>query len=411
LSPPCPQAAIGISENPDAFSGGAEAARGALDALGPEKQPHLVLVFSTSRLAAEPLTKGVRSVVGDDVPLFGANSNGIITNEFIGYDGFQTGVAVLHLPGADLKLFQHTGIAFNEASAGDALGAMIAPALKETAPDPFLLFLYDSVNRLKGRFIMNLATPLLQGMSKHLPEWPAAAGARVMGDMKFNPTAQWCGKSVLQDSAVALLLSGSVKVHTKVLHGCRPTSAYHRVTKADGPLVQEIDGRPALELIGDILGPDLRKDYQQYKFFVTFGVNHGQKWGDFHEDHYANKMCVNVDLKRGGLVMAEPLAEGTEFQIMQRNFDMQQNLEASRALLNEVEASGRVPFFALYINCAGRAAAYYGSQEEEADYVARGIDSRVPMLGIYEAGEIARVNDEMHLLDWSGVLNIFSHAP
>lgn len=405
-----PKAAFGISENPDAFSGGAEAAKAAVLLLGETRRPHLILVFCTSRLAADSLTNGIRSIVGDDVPLFGANANGIITNDFIGYDGFQTAVAALHLPGAELQLFQHTGVAFNEAAAGDALGAMLAPSINQEERNPFLLFLYDSVNRLKGRFIMNLATPLMQGMSRHFDKCPAIAGARVMGDMKFNPTTQWCGGSVLQDSVVAMVLSGNIQVHTKVLHGCRPTSAYHRVTKADGPLVQEIDGRPALELIGDILGPDLRQDYQQYKFFVTFGVNHGQKWGAFQEDHYANKMCVNVDLKRGGLILAEPLPEGTEFQIMQRNFDMQQYRAATHALLDDITAGGRVPFFAFYINCAGRAAAYYGSQEEEAAYVAEGIQGRIPLLGVYEAGEIARVNDEMHLLDWSGVLNIFSHA-
>ncbi|MBL9117283.1 MAG: FIST C-terminal domain-containing protein [Verrucomicrobiaceae bacterium] len=404
-----PRAATGISEVTDAFTGGAEAAKRALDHLGADLEAHLALVFCTSRLDPAAVTQGIRSVLKPDVPLFGANANGVIGNDFVGYDGFQVGVALLHLPGVEMKFFHHTGIAFKEAEAGDVLGTLISPQLRDTVADDFLLFFYDSVNRLKGRFIMNLATPLLEGMARHLPSGLRVAGARVMGDMKFNPTTQWCGQALLQDSAVALLFSGGLRVHKKVLHGCRPTSAYHRVTKADGPVVLEIDGRPALDLIGDILGPELRGDFQQYKFFLTFGVNHGGKWGDFVEDHYASRMCVNVDQKRGGIVLAEPLAEGDEFQIMRRNFDMRQYRAATAALVDEVVSSGSVPFFALYINCAGRAASYYGSQEEEAAYVAEGLGKRVPLLGVYEAGEFSRVNGRLQLLDWSGVLVLFSY--
>jgi hypothetical protein len=256
---------------------------------------------------------------------------------------------------------------------------------------------------------MNLATPLIEGLTKYLPISLPIAGSRVMGDMKFNPTFQWCGQDLLKDSAVALLCSGNLRVYTKVLHGCRPTSAYHRITKADGPVVLEIDERPALDLVGDILGPQLRNDYQQYKFFVTFGVNYGEKWGTFNEDQYANRMCVNVDRSRAGLVLAEPLPEGTEFQLMRRSFDMDQYRSDTSSLLDEISTDNYVPFFALYLNCAGRAATYYGSEEEEAAYVSQGLNNRVPLLGVYEAGEITRIKQDLKLLDWSGVLLIFSY--
>jgi hypothetical protein len=404
-----PKAAIAISSSTDSFTAGSEASRSALDQLGSDQDVHLAIVFCTSSLEAEALTKGIRSVLGPTVLLFGANANGVISNHFIGYDGFYFGLALLHLPGINVKLFSYTGIAFNEAVAGNILGSLIAPELPDQQENPCLLFLYDSVNRQKKRFTMNLATPLIDGLNKYLPISLPIAGSRVMGDMKFNPTSQWCGQDLLKDSAVALLLSGNLRVYTKVLHGCRPTSAYHRITKADGPVVLEIDERPALDLIGDILGPQLRNDYQQYKFFVTFGVNYGEKWGAFNEDQYANRMCVNVDRNRAGLVLAEPLAEGTEFQLMRRSFDMDQYRTDTSSLLDEISSDNFVPFFALYLNCAGRAATYYGSEEEEAAYVAQGLNNRVPLLGVYEAGEITRIKQDLKLLDWSGVLLIFSY--
>jgi small ligand-binding sensory domain FIST len=160
--------------------------------------------------------------------------------------------------------------------------------------------------------------------------------------------------------------------------------------------------------VGDMLGGELLDSHDQYKFFVTFGVNHGDRWGPFVEDHYANKMCVGVDSERGGLILAEPLAAGTEFQLMRRNFEPLYTRDHAVALIDSIEAAGRRPVFGFYLNCAGRAAAYYGSDEEEAAHVQDAVDGRFPLLGVYEAGEITRVNDEMQLLDWTGIFNVFS---
>ena len=52
--------------------------------------------------------------------------------------------------------------------------------------------------------------------------------------------------------------------------------------------------------------------------------------------------------------------------------------------------AGRKPFFALYIDCAGRASAYCGSDGEEAAEVQRVLGREIPLLGIYCGVEIAR---------------------
>ena len=376
-----------------------------------ETAPDLAFLFATSRLDPEALTAGVLEVVGAATPLFGGNANGVISNDFVGYDGFQAGVAVFRFAGIEFELFRQEGVAFAERETGRALGEQIAKKLEAaSAVEPSLLMFYDSVNRLEGHFIMNLATPLLEGMGESLDPWPDMAGARVMGDMKFNPTVQWCGQDILRDAAVALALWGDVEMHTGILHGCRPVSAYHTITTADGPVVLEVDEEPALDWVGDLLGPAIADDFDKCKFFVTLGVNHGDRWAAFDEDHYANKMCVGVDADRRGLVISEPLPAGTEVQLMRRSIDPDYNYQNALDLIDGVYATGRTPFFGMYINCAGRAAAYYGSEEEEATYVQKAVDGKFPVLGAYEAGEITRVYKSMQLLDWSGILNVFSHA-
>ena len=140
---------------------------------------------------------------------------------------------------------------------------------------------------------------------------------------------------------------------------------------------------------------------------VTLGVNKGDKFGEFREEDYANRLCMAVDEERRGLIMFEPnLMEGTEAQLMARRFDLNYVGERSEELLKSI--ADRKPFFALYIDCTARASAFSGTEGEEAEGVQKTIGTKMPLLGIYSGVEIAKVGQGMQALDWTGVLCIFS---
>jgi hypothetical protein len=191
------------------------------------------------------------------------------------------------------------------------------------------------------------------------------------------------------------------------MHGCKPASGYHTITKAEGSLVLEIDGKPALDAIADLLGPDSEKSWEDYPLFVTLGVNKGDKFGPFKEEDYANRLVMAVDQQRRALVMFEnDLKPGFEVQLMRRSIDFDYIGRRADELLGRL--GHRIPVFALYIDCAGRASAYCGTEREEAEEVQRVIGSRMPLLGMYSGVEIAKVGPDMQALDWTGVLCVFS---
>ena len=114
-----------------------------------------------------------------------------------------------------------------------------------------------------------------------------------------------------------------------------------------------------------------------------------------------------VDKERGGLIMFEnDLKPGFAVQLMRRSIDFDYIGRRVADLLHRV--GYRRPLFALYIDCAGRASAYCGSEREEAEEVQRVIGSRMPLLGMYSGVEIAKVGNDMQALDWTGVLCVFS---
>jgi small ligand-binding sensory domain FIST len=156
-----------------------------------------------------------------------------------------------------------------------------------------------------------------------------------------------------------------------------------------------------------LLGESSGLGWQDFPLFVTLGVNKGDKYGEFKEEEYANRLCMSVDKERGGLVMFEPdLEEGSEVQLMRRSIDFQYIGQRAQKLLDGL--GDRKPVFALYIDCAGRASAYCGTEGEEAEEVQKVIGSKMPMLGMFSGVEIAKVGNEMQALDWTGVLCVFS---
>ena len=394
------RAGVGYSENASSYDAGVEAARGALAGAG--DRADIVLLFATSKHDPSALRDGVRSVVGSGPRLIGGSAVGTMTNTHLGYEGYQVGVAAISSDSVRIDMYVEQGLDVRgEEAVGRALGRRIAEG---THPgESSLLLMYDMLKVPPTE--LNVATLLLAAMGGEIGAWPDMAGMGLFGSMQFTGATQWFDDQVLSESALALVLSGGVRMHTTIMHGCRPAGRYYTITRSEGARILEIDGTPALDFLGAML-PD--KQWEEYPLFVTLGVNRGDKFGDFNESDYSNHLCMAIDREAGALVMFEPnLVAGTEVQLMRRSIDFDYIDQRVGSLFAELE--GRTPFLALYIDCAGRAAAFCGAEREEGEEVQRSLTARgVPLLGMYEGVEIAKLVGQPQPLDWTGVLCVFS---
>lgn len=399
---------VGFSESADSTDAGIHATKQALQEAGlsPE-EVQLCFLFCTSRHEAENFFTSVKSCLGPQTQFFGGFSNGSCTNSELGYDGYQAIVGLLGNGNFKFDLLIQEGIGFHEYETGKSLGQKIKSKDLDGSAQMFLLF--DAVNRLEGRFRMNYGTPFIKGMDETIGIWPKTIGARMLGDMKFKPTRQWCGREMSQNAAMALLLSGNIRIDYQIMHGCQPASAYHKVTAVQGANILELDHQPALEVVGEILGSDLMERPQELKFFVTLGKNVGDKWESFNPGNYINRMCVGVDTKGKGIYMAEmDIEPGMEVQLMRRSFEMEYVSVRTKKLIEKVKSQNRKIIFGLYINCSGRAAAYSDHTDEDVRHVQAAINNEFPLMGIYEAGELAMIGGQLQVLDWTGLFCIVS---
>jgi small ligand-binding sensory domain FIST len=284
------------------------------------------------------------------------------------------------------------------------LGARLAAMGVDTASS-FLLF-YEAVVQVGGSIRLNLATPVLEGMEKVFGELPPINGAGLMSDYAGSSYSQWIGHEVASHQAMILVFSGEVRIDSTVLHGCFPASGYYTITKAEGRTILEVEGKPAMKFFRDIFQDDVSDE--SLPLFLVLGVNKGGRWDGFSEENYANHLCHALDREHDGIVMIESdMTAGTEFQIMSTSMNLAYIKPRIDALFDSL--NGRRPVFALYIDCAGRAAGYAGFDFEDATVIQDMASKRhVPLLGIYSGAEISPVGGRTCILGWTGVFCLFS---
>lgn len=401
------KAGIGYSEHKDSFTAGRDAAKEGLSARN-NRPGSLALAFCTGQHDPRACLEGIRSVLGS-TPVAGGSAIGLITAERLGYEGCQTGLALLP---EDLSV--------SLATAGDVdrdereTGRRLTACLNKSGirRSRLGLLFYETIRKGPPPApSMNVSSYLIDGLTSELQSGPELLlGAGLIGSYSMKPGFQFLGSEVGCQSASLTLLDGPFEAFSSIMHGCKPMSDYHTITRVEGPVVFEIDNRPALDVVRDLLG---NREWQDNLplLLVTLGINLGGRYEPYDEKKYINRLVVGCDEVRKSITLFEADFEnGSEFRFMRRNEELmlastEKNCRDARARLDQ---EGLEPFFALYIDCAGRAAGFCGANLEEADIVRKTIGKDIPLLGFYSGVEIAPLMGKSRGLDWTGVLLVMS---
>ncbi len=403
---------IGYGNHEDSYELGRRTASEAMRQ-GTITTPDLVLAFLTKQSDAEAFYNGLRAVVGASAPIIGGSAVGVITNDQLSYNGSPAGVAVLQLNTVHIQYATATGVDQNEYQAGRSLAHQLAASLDAK----LLLMFYDSIKvpaTPDAPPMMNASPPLIAGIESVLPPGIPIVGAGLLGDQIFSSTIQFGGLSIQQQVVVGVLLSGAIEPYVTITHGCSlKDGIYHTITKMHGPVIVEIDGRPATAVIDEEYGGPIWREQLPVRR-LTIGVNHGDRFGDFQEGQMVARLIVGAMPGDKGLILFEPdLEEGTEFQFLLR--DGQTMIESARrnatALVKQIITAGHTPRFALYIDCTGRCAEISNTLTEEASEIQIAMNQHgVPLLGFYSGVEIAPLLGRSRGLDWTGVLLVLAEA-
>jgi len=403
---------IGYANRKDSLVLGNEVAEKAIRN-GRIDKPSLVIAFCHGQVDHEEYFRGLQAVIGNKTPIIGGSAIGIITNDWLSYEGYPAGGAVI-----ESETLRH-----KEAAAGDLdkderkAGQNLAKKLSNSLDGKLLLVFYDSIKRAPTATdppVINASPSLIRGIEEKLKPSVPVIGGGVIGDYSFGRTKQFCGTYVGDQSVVGSLMGGDFQPYFRIMHGCIPKDGiYHTITKSNGAVINEVDGRPIVHLIDEQYGTQDWRGQRPVKR-LTIGVNHGEKLGDFTEENFVNRLITGALPNEAGVVIFEPdLDEGTEFLFMLRNNKtmIESVRKNSAELMEEIVKNGEKPVFGLYIDCAGRTANASDSLIEEASEIQKVFNKYdTPLLGFYSGVEVAPLLGKSRGLDWTGVLLVLAQG-
>lgn len=115
-------------------------------------------------------------------------------------------------------------------------------------------------------------------------------------------TCQLYGTQSDYDSLVVMFFCGEVKVSWGVASGWFPIGTRHRVTRATGNKVHEIDGRPAIDIYQSFWGDRVTGNLGEFPLAV---------WQGTGADDFMLRAAMSVDPVEGSVTFAGDVAEGS----------------------------------------------------------------------------------------------------
>jgi len=395
---------VSTAHHADAYIASQKAALAALGGLG-KLSPAWGMAFCGGRLDPTAAWRGLSEVL-PGIPLIGGATPGIIAAPKVSYTGFECGLILFAQPLAPIHIISAQHMSRDPFAAGVFIGEQLQNSI--THQDTIFLT-YESM--VSGRPALDGGSQLLRGLQHMLGQkMPRVLGSVLLGDIQVSNTFLFAGQHIAHDMAVAVVFPPQVQAHTTILHACYPVSTFLEVTRCEGPLLLELDGRPALDVLRHTApNPGWNQPPPVPSVLATLGQKLGDPFAPYDEAAYVNHMVVGFDPDTGSVAVIEgDFAPGDQLQVMARDDRLiHESVGArTRALLDSLR--GQELVFGLYVDCATRSSTFTGCDEDEADLVLAEFPPDFPLLGWYSAVEIGPVDQSSRPMNWTGVLSLFS---
>ena len=193
--------------------------------------------------------------------------------------------------------------------------------------------------------------------------------------------------AVLSGGLSGAALDPGVAVATRLTQGCVPFPGRFRITECSHNVIGSLDGRPALEVLQEVIG-------SERNVLVGLPVP-GSDTGD-----YTARNLVGIDPKNKLIAIGDLVEPGAEIIFCRRDRDAARQ-DLSR-IVNELRASVAAPRGGLYFSCLARGEHMFGARGAELRLIQRSL-GEVPLVGFFCNGEISRDR----LYGYTGVLAVF----
>ena len=371
-------AGVGWSSLPEAAKAGREAARMAMDTSKGGK-PVAVIVYMTVLYEPKVVLAAIREELGNaTVPIVGSSTQGIARAGAVTETDRVVGVAIICSDRMGAAAAFAKDLAADSKAAGRKLAAELGDA-KELGEMPLLVW-FDPMT---GANIQGLIDGLGEGGYTNL-----IGGASGQPWGPLAKTYQYFDGGVMNDSAVALKLTGVKSAIWETTHGVEPIGLEVKVTEAEGNVIKKLDGKPALDVWSEQLLGTFTFHVDDWTWVLGVRLPESEP-GD--PEGLVSRGVFGINKETKELTLLAPIPVGSTVHICHRTVEsvFDRGLKMGERLKNKLK--GKSPFVALAFECGARPRPFLGDDKalEEVCKIQETIGSSIPWLGMYPWGEIA----------------------
>jgi hypothetical protein len=286
-------------------------------------------------------------------------------------------VAVLRFASTRLCL-AHEYVASGPAAsreAGERIGHVLA------APDLKGVFVLSDGLKVNG-------SELVSGLDEALPAHVKVSGAMAADGERFKNTyviAAGPGESmqILPRQVGAVGFRGdSIRLAYGASGGWSPFGLERCVTRSEGNILFELDGKPALKLYKNYLG-DRGQDLPASAFLFPLGIL--DKTTDNSE--VMVRTVLGVDEETQSLSFAGDIPEGSTVQLMRCNID--RLVEGAAGAAEKLGKVVKGPALTVAVSCVGRRMVMRERTEEELEAIIDTLPEGTHMAGLFAYGALS----------------------
>ena len=272
------------------------------------------------------------------------------------------------------------------------------------APDGVIKI--DELSNAEAHTLILLADPFSFPAELAVDAWSTSRpDLQIIGGLASGANTPKGNRFLLDDQiydagAVGLLIGGATQVEPLVSQGCRPVGLPLIVTAAEGNLIQELGGKPALRRLEEMFNGLSENE----RLLVNQGLHIGRVIDEhkveFGTGDFLIRAVLGADQRTGSLAIGDNAPVGSTVQFQVR--DAESADEDLRLLVEPIDSADG----ALVFTCNGRGSHLFEHPDHDAAIIAD-LVRREAVAGMFCAGEIGPVGEHSFLHGFTASAAIF----
>ncbi len=236
-------------------------------------------------------------------------------------------------------------------------------------------------------------------------------GAKAMGGLAGGGQEAGMNRLVLNDQVfddglVGVRLSGAVEIRPVISQGCRLIGDRFVVTKAEGNLIHELGGEPALERLQAVFASLPEEGRQRAHRALHLGIVIDEHRNRFERGDFLIRNLLGAERTTGAVAIGDVVQEGQTVQFHLR--DAASATEDLHALLATDRATHQhPPLGGLMFSCCGRGRGLFGRPDHDVTAAKEQLGA-IPLAGFFAQGEIGPVGHRNFLHGYTASLALFA---